>query len=52
MTATLIIHGNAKARVWLFDFDNTLAALEGQVDWAASRRELEINRSQSGCPST
>ncbi len=41
MTATLIIHGNAKARVWLFDFDNTLAALEGQVDWAASRRELE-----------
>jgi hypothetical protein len=25
----------------LFDFDNTLAALEPRVDWAASRRELE-----------
>jgi HAD superfamily hydrolase (TIGR01509 family) len=35
------IHGNLGARVWLFDFDNTLAALEKQVDWAASRRELE-----------
>ncbi len=30
-----------KHRLWLFDFDNTLAALEKQVDWAASRRELE-----------
>lgn len=28
-------------RLWLFDFDNTLAALETQVDWVASRRELE-----------
>ena len=28
-------------RGWLFDFDNTLAALEPEVDWAASRRELE-----------
>ncbi|MBV8773904.1 MAG: HAD-IA family hydrolase [Deltaproteobacteria bacterium] len=28
-------------RLWLFDFDNTLAALATQVDWAASRRELE-----------
>ncbi|HKV54364.1 MAG TPA: HAD-IA family hydrolase [Candidatus Binataceae bacterium] len=35
------IHGNPAARVWLFDFDNTLAALEREVDWAASRRELE-----------
>jgi phosphoglycolate phosphatase len=35
------IKGNRGARVWLFDFDNTLAALEEQVDWAASRRELE-----------
>jgi len=26
---------------WLFDFDNTLAALEPQVNWAASRVELE-----------
>jgi phosphoglycolate phosphatase-like HAD superfamily hydrolase len=29
------------ARLWLFDFDNTLAALEREVNWAASRRELE-----------
>jgi HAD superfamily hydrolase (TIGR01549 family) len=28
-------------RLWLFDFDNTLAALEIQVAWAASRQELE-----------
>jgi phosphoglycolate phosphatase-like HAD superfamily hydrolase len=27
--------------LWLFDFDNTLAALEPEVDWPASRRELE-----------
>jgi phosphoglycolate phosphatase-like HAD superfamily hydrolase len=32
---------SARARLWLFDFDNTLAALEREVDWAASRRELE-----------
>lgn len=31
----------AKPALWLFDFDNTLAALEPEVDWAASRRELE-----------
>jgi phosphoglycolate phosphatase-like HAD superfamily hydrolase len=29
------------AKAWLFDFDNTLAALEPEVDWAASRVELE-----------
>src|SRR5579875_3846989 len=28
-------------RLWLFDFDNTLTALERQVDWKASRRALE-----------
>lgn len=39
--AAAIINGNPDAHVWLFDFDNTLAALEKQVDWAASRRELE-----------
>ena len=39
--ADVAIDGNPDARVWLFDFDNTLAALEKQVDWAASRRELE-----------
>lgn len=27
--------------LWLFDFDNTLVRLEPEVDWAASRRELE-----------
>src|SRR6266851_6126885 len=31
----------AKIRAWLFDFDNTIAALEPQVDWAASRIKLE-----------
>lgn len=31
----------ASVRVWLFDFDNTIAALEPKVDWAASRIELE-----------
>jgi HAD superfamily hydrolase (TIGR01549 family) len=36
-----VIDGDPTARVWLFDFDNTLAALEKQVDWVASRRELE-----------
>lgn len=29
------------ARLWLLDFDNTLAALEREVDWPGSRRELE-----------
>jgi len=33
--------GLAAARIWLFDFDNTLVALEPEVDWAASRVELE-----------
>lgn len=28
-------------RVWLFDFDNTLAALEREVDWPGGRRKLE-----------
>ncbi|HUY19623.1 MAG TPA: HAD hydrolase-like protein [Candidatus Binataceae bacterium] len=28
--------------LWLFDFDRTLAILEPVVDWAQSRRELEI----------
>jgi phosphoglycolate phosphatase-like HAD superfamily hydrolase len=39
--APVIISGNRNAPLWLFDFDNTLAALEREVDWAASRRELE-----------
>jgi phosphoglycolate phosphatase-like HAD superfamily hydrolase len=32
---------NPDAKLWLFDFDNTLAALEREVDWPGSRRELE-----------
>lgn len=35
------MNSNPHARLWLFDFDNTLAALEREVNWAASRRELE-----------
>ena len=35
-----VLRGNPDARLWS-DFDNTLAALKPQVDWAASRRELE-----------
>jgi HAD superfamily hydrolase (TIGR01509 family) len=38
----------ALARVWLFDFDNTLVALEPEVDWAASRLELERYLRQAG----
>lgn len=36
------------ARLWCFDFDNTLAALERVVDWAASRRELEAYLRREG----
>jgi len=32
---------NPHAKLWLFDFDNTLAALEREVDWSGSRRTLE-----------
>ncbi len=28
-------------KLWIFDFDNTLARLEPEVDWAGGRRELE-----------
>jgi HAD superfamily hydrolase (TIGR01549 family) len=35
------IQGHPEAHIWLFDFDNTLAALEPEVDWAGSRRRLE-----------
>jgi phosphoglycolate phosphatase-like HAD superfamily hydrolase len=39
----LTVRGSTAAgpMLWLFDFDNTLAALEPEVDWAASRCELE-----------
>ncbi len=36
-----MIPPNPHAKLWLFDFDNTLAALEREVDWPGSRRELE-----------
>ena len=37
----MTIRPNPNAKLWLFDFDNTLAALEREVDWPGSRRELE-----------
>lgn len=36
--------------LWLFDFDNTLALLETEVDWAASRRRLEAFLRRHGVP--
>lgn len=39
--STAVDAGSSATRLWLFDFDNTLAALEPEVDWAQSRRELE-----------
>jgi len=38
------------AAAWLIDFDNTLAALEKEVDWAESRRELEAMLRATDCP--
>jgi HAD superfamily hydrolase (TIGR01509 family) len=37
----MVLDPGARPALWLFDFDNTLAALEPEVDWAMSRRELE-----------
>lgn len=37
-------------RVWIFDFDNTIARLEPEVDWAGSRRELEPMLRAAGVP--
>jgi phosphoglycolate phosphatase-like HAD superfamily hydrolase len=42
----------AGIRAWLFDFDNTIAALEPQVDWAGSRNELEIFLRSAGIADT
>jgi HAD superfamily hydrolase (TIGR01549 family) len=41
---------SADVRIWLLDFDNTLAALEREVDWAASRHELEPFLRAQGIP--
>src|ERR1043166_2830216 len=30
-----------RKKLWIFDFDNTIAQLEPEVDWAGGRRELE-----------
>ncbi len=40
----------SSAQLWMFDFDNTLAALEETVDWALSRTELEPMLREAGCP--
>jgi phosphoglycolate phosphatase-like HAD superfamily hydrolase len=37
----MTIRPNPQAKLWLFDFDNTLAALEREVDWPGSRRDFE-----------
>jgi len=37
-------------QLWMFDFDNTLVALEETVDWSASRVELEPMLREAGCP--
>ncbi len=42
--------GNAIPDLWLFDFDRTLALLEPVVDWAQSRRELEIELRSTNVP--
>jgi phosphoglycolate phosphatase-like HAD superfamily hydrolase len=41
MTKHPHISGMIMPKLWMFDFDNTLAPLEPAVDWAASRRELQ-----------
>jgi HAD superfamily hydrolase (TIGR01549 family) len=38
------------AQLWMFDFDNTLVALEETVNWNESRRELEPMLRAAGCP--
>lgn len=37
-------------RIWLLDFDNTLARLEPEVDWAGGRRALEPYLRSVGAP--
>lgn len=39
-----------RRRLWIFDFDNTLARLEPEVDWAGGRRELEPMLRALGVP--
>ena len=42
------VRPNPDARIWLFDFDNTIAHLEPEVDWAACRRQLEAFLRETG----
>jgi HAD superfamily hydrolase (TIGR01549 family) len=39
-----------RKKLWIFDFDNTLARLEPKVDWAGGRRELEPMLRELGVP--
>jgi|SRR5208282_6017385 phosphoglycolate phosphatase-like HAD superfamily hydrolase len=39
-----------RKKLWIFDFDNTLARLEPEVDWAGGRRELEPLLRELGVP--
>jgi HAD superfamily hydrolase (TIGR01549 family) len=39
-----------RKKLWMFDFDNTLARLEPEVDWAASRLVLEPMLREAGVP--
>ena len=47
-TAPAVVTANPQAQIWLFDFDNTIAHLESEVDWAGGRRELEALLRSSG----
>src|SRR5579863_1065425 len=37
-------------KLWIFDFDNTIARLEPEVDWAGGRRVLESYLRSVGAP--
>src|ERR1700733_4418996 len=39
-----------RKKLWIFDFDNTLARLEPEVDWAAGRRGREPMLRAAGVP--
>ena len=39
-----------RKKLWIFDFDNTLARLGPEVDWAGGRRELEPMLRELGVP--
>jgi phosphoglycolate phosphatase-like HAD superfamily hydrolase len=43
-------HSGPARKLWIFDFDNTIARLEPEVDWEQSRRELEPMLREAGVP--